>query len=245
MLKNIITALGKPTSLPWFYLYIYPKLKGIGVKNIEKYLSFNSIVTFLLLDNFPLLNILPDPKKVSDFLTLAFLVDKISDEARYKISKEDLRTCSCKNNTSCSLTMKEICNILKESNLSEKAYKKFLDCIVTQNNSMQQFHETREEKLFELSTSKGGVAMQFFILFFRDASEDELEDAYLLGSLIQLLEDYIDRDEDKKEGINTLFSLNYWNKRDLIKFASELMKSTNLLRYRLLFLKSIIPLYLL
>lgn len=245
MLQKVVPVFSKSVFQPWFYLYVYPKLKKVGLKDAEKYSTTCSTALFLIFDHLPLLGIPPDLKKISDYFTLAFLVDAISDDIQYKITHEDIRSCGCKDGYSCNIMMKEICNILHEYNLSNKAYQKLIECIEAQNESIKQFSETDYNKLFKLTMNKGGTAMQLFVLFFRDANEKELEDLYKIGGFVQFLEDYYDQEEDRKKGINTLFSLNYWNKKDLIEFAKQIYATLNLPRYKLLFLKAIFLLHFL
>ncbi len=97
----------------------------------------------------------------------------------------------------------------------------------SQDVSLTQFDDIRPGELWDITRFKGGWSAKAHLEAIKSdvtAEEDELMEEF--GFLMQLLDDYLDQPEDKREGISTLFTEGEMNSADLAEKIDEVERRT-------------------
>jgi len=121
--------------------------------------------------------------------------------------------------------VKHALNILR---LNNDAHDKLIEVLKAQEVSMRQQSGKyiNEYELLNISIDKGGKSAELMILAFKpDVSSNELYASYLLGAFVQLYDDWADYYQDIDEGVQTVYTNNYWTYDDLINFANYLISA--------------------
>jgi hypothetical protein len=121
--------------------------------------------------------------------------------------------------------VKSALDILK---LNDAAYNKLIEVLKSQEISMvqQSRNNINEYELLKISMDKGGKSAELMILAFNSCvPSNELHAAYLLGAFVQLYDDWADYYQDIDEGVQTVYTNNYWKYGDLVNFSNYLIST--------------------
>jgi len=106
-----------------------------------------------------------------------------------------------------------------------KMLNKMIDNVVYwQKQSLKQKEEISKEEIWEIIKNKGGYTGLVLLYVFEDKPTKVLKKAaYHCGVMVQLIDDWMDVDEDKKEGVKTLFTEGYLNTKDLFDYVGNVI----------------------
>lgn len=162
------------------------------LKNIAKFLGYN------------------DGQTIGKMVILAMVADKITDEYGAVIKMVDNKIIVDGN---CPGSLTELLiELVSSLNLDKELIEKVL---IAQELSKLQKQINTELFLFIISSYKGCVTAQLHARVF---GNNDMDDACVAGAFIQLFDDWLDVNQDKKEGINTLFTTGLWSYNNLKDF---------------------------
>ena len=161
-------------------------------------------------------------KKIGWIVVLAIVADRLVDYYKLKLTLDKAMNSK--------IRIPELIlfkRAVKELNLSENAMKKLDEIMKVQIETLKQFEDISLNELYELTVKKGGLTGVFHILAFKgDADARELENAFVVGAFMQLFDDWLDVEQDRKEGVKTLFTegvLTFDNLKELAKMYTMML----------------------
>lgn len=98
------------------------------------------------------------------------------------------------------------------------------DVAYWQDKSLSQFEDIDHERVHRITEQKGGSSgLAHLFMVKEEADDEERLFAYQFGSLMQLLDDYLDQPKDEEVGISTMFTRGCMGRENLRKFAETVM----------------------
>jgi len=173
------------------------------------------------------LKVPPNDKAAVPFAIMVSVVDDLTDEETKALSKGDIEKCFMSPNG------RLVCNLLYKTAQNVKNIPKFeegiLKVAMVQNESKRQLNggsgNLTKETLEELSFKKGGYTGQLLLYLLKSNPTEEEEKAFFnMFSIMQLIDDLEDCEEDKVKGQHTLVTEGYYTADDIRNLIIDVEK---------------------